>query len=535
MALSAPTHDFPRRPWSLACALALASFLVVLDITVCSAAMPHVAGGLAVSPDEGGWVLSSYLVALPTGVALSGWLSAALGRRRFYLTALGTFTAASALCGAAPSLGWLVFFRIVQGLAGGSLLPSTQAILVDAFPPERRGMAMSLYGLAPLVGPFVGPLLGGWIVDHSHWRYIFLMNLPLGLIALGMAYLLLEDPRYLDWQQLAQRGRCADYVGILLLVAGFGALQVVYSRGQRLDWFGSDLILIMLTTATVGIAVFVVWELYVPNPLLNLRLFGDRTFSVCAIITYVSFALQLGSLLVLRHTLETLLGYDATRAGLVVSSGGLAALALLPVAGWLADRVDPRILIALALLELTAVFYAGAGMNLLSDERYFVWMRCAQMIGASLLWPPLNAVAFAHVPRTQRDNASTLFSLVRNEGSSLGFVAVSTLGVWWTDMARWRLSENVHRLNPTADAALHQYATVAAERGADFAQAPLQAAAMMQNLLEQQATAVAYVNLFALFALLTLLSLPLVLLIRPHAPPGRTRDRRGGESGLQRR
>lgn len=503
-------------PWIIAVSVSLATFMELLDTTVANVALPHIAGGLAASEDETTWVLTSYLVANAIGLPLSGWFSTVLGRKRYYLGCVLMFTLTSALCGAAPSLNWLVFFRVIQGLAGGGLQPCTQAVLMDTFPAARLGMAMSVYGVAILVAPVVGPVLGGWLTDNFSWRWIFFLNVPIGALALALNGVLLKDPPYLVAQRKALRGTLRiDYLGIGFLALGFGSLEVVYSRGQRDDWFGSNFIVSFMVLAAIGLIGLVLWELYTPQPVVNLRLLKDLNFTACSVITFLAFATLYGSLMLLPQMVQTLMGYDATHAGLVLSPGGLVTIALLPVVGWLTGRVDARILIALSLAALAYAYTVASGMNLQCSELYFIYVRCLIMVGIALIWPPINATAFAHVPQAQHNNASGLYNLIRNEGGSLGISLSTTLLARWGQLAQSRLNENVHALNPHVPRALDQFAELAQADGADPIAAQHEALGMMQALIEQQAAVVTYGNIYALFAVCSLAIIPLVLLMRP--------------------
>src|SRR6266481_9169259 len=350
-------------PWIIAVAVSLAAFMEVLDTSIANVALPHIAGNLGASNDESTWVLTSYLVSNAIVLPISGWFASVLGRKRFFMTCLAIFTLSSLLCGIAPSLGAIILFRILQGVGGGGLQPMAQAILADTFPPEKRGLAFALYGVTAVVAPTIGPTLGGWITDQYTWRWIFFINLPVGILALFLIFRLVEDP---PWAKRAARaGVKIDYIGVSLLVIGVGALQVMLDKGQEEDWFGSTFIVTLAVIAGLGLIALVIWEWFYKNPIIEIRLFKNLNFLGANAMMFILGIMLFSSLVMMPQFLQTLLGYTAESAGLVLSGGGLLLLFLMPIAGTLASKIQARYIIAFGWLALSAaMYYSTQRLNL---------------------------------------------------------------------------------------------------------------------------------------------------------------------------
>jgi DHA2 family multidrug resistance protein len=370
---SAPA--LPRvNPWVIAVVVTMATFMEVLDTTIVNVSLPHIAGNLSAGVDESTWVLTSYLVSNAIVLPLSGWFSMLLGRKRFYITCVALFTLSSVLCGLASSLGMLVVFRVLQGLGGGGLQPTEQAILVDTFPPEKRGMSMAVYGVAVVAAPVIGPTMGGWITDNFSWRWIFFMNVPIGLLSMLLSSRLLSDPPH-----LAKRDRSVklkiDYIGIILVSLGLGFLQVVLDKGQTEDWFGSNFIIICSTLAVAGLLAAVLWELRQKEPVVDLTLFKDRTFFVSTAIMFVLGFVLYGSSMLLPLFAQTLLGYTAMLSGMVLSPGGIVIMIMMPIVAMLLSRVQARFLIMTGLMIIGAATLWMSHFTLGVDFRTLVWAR----------------------------------------------------------------------------------------------------------------------------------------------------------------
>lgn len=504
-------------PWVIALTVTMATFMEVLDTSIANVALKHIAGSLAASEDESTWVLTSYLVANAIALPLSGWLSTLIGRKRFYMMCVALFTFSSALCGMATTLGQLVFFRVLQGIGGGGLQPSEQAILVDTFPPAKRGMAMAVYGMAILVAPILGPTLGGWITDNYSWRWIFYINVPVGCLSLFLSNIVVEDPPYLKAQRAARRGKPLqiDYIGLGLLALGLGALEVVFDKGQQEDWFGSRFIVTLSVIAGVALTVAVIWELVHPHPIINLRLLKDRNFLFCGVVIFFAFGVLYGSTVLLPQMLQTLMGYSATMAGLVLSPAGFFTMLEMPIIGILLGRkVDARWLIMAGLSIVAIAAFWMSTLNLSVAPSQVIWPRIVQTLGAGLLWVPINTAAYLYVPREQTNNASGLFNLIRNEGSSIGVALVTTLLQRHAQFHQTWLVGHVTPLDPMANQALQQMTQTGLMSGSGPVLADQQGLAQLYRQVQQQAMALSYLDMFRLFAVASLAVVPLVFLMR---------------------
>ncbi len=502
-------------PWFIAVTVSMATFMEVLDTSIANVSLPHIAGDLSASQEETTWVLTTYLVSTAIALPMSGWLSTLMGRKRYYMLCVFLFTVSSALCGMAGSLGQLVFFRVLQGIGGGGLQPSEQAILVDTFPPARRGMAMAIYGMTILVAPVLGPTLGGWITDNYSWRWIFYINVPVGFLSLFLSNLVVEDPPYLKAQRAALRSRPfrMDYIGLGLLALGLGALEIVLDKGQQEDWFDSAFIVRLTGLAVVALVAAVVWELRHPSPIVNLRLLKDRNFLFAGIVIFFAFGVLYGSTVLLPQMLQTLMGYSATMAGLVLSPAGFFTMIEMPLIGiLLARKVDARWLIMAGLLIVATASWWMSTLNLQVAPSQVIWPRIVQTLGAGLLWVPINTAAYLYVPREQTNNASGLFNLIRNEGSSIGVAMVTTLLQRNSQLHQNRLVGHVTPLNPLATGALRQISRL--DGSTDALTGSRQGLARLYELVQRQAMILSYLDMFRLFAVASLAVIPLVLLMR---------------------
>ena len=444
-------------PWLIALTVTIATFMEVLDTSIANVALPHIAGNLGASIDDANWVLTSYLVANAMVIPLSSWLSTALGRKRYYMGCVALFTLTSALCGLATSLPMLILWRLVQGVAGGGLQPVSQAILLDTFPAERRAAGMAVYGVAALTAPVLGPTLGGWITDNYSWRWIFYINIPAGLLSLFLNGLLVEDPAYLKCERasLLLRGLRIDYIGIGLIALGLGCFELVLDKGQEWDWFGSQAIVVLAMLTLLGLAGGLVWELHHPQPFINLRLLRDRSFLVGCIIISSTYAVLYGSILLLPQMMQGLMGYDATNAGLVLSPAGLfSMITMIMSAMILRLRVDARWLIGMGGAIMALGSYWLVTLNLQAGPLQLVWPRVVQMAGAGLMFAPLAAAAVLHLPKTEMNNASGLFNMLRNEGSSVGIGLSTAVLQRRSQLHSFRLTESLQPLSTATTNAL---------------------------------------------------------------------------------
>jgi len=413
-------------PWIIAVAVSLAAFMEVLDTSIANVALPHIAGNLGASNDESTWVLTSYLVSNAIVLPISGWLVGWLGRKRFFLTCIVFFTVSSFLCGIAPSLGLLLLFRVLQGAFGGGLQPMAQAILGDTFPPEKRGLAFALYGITAICAPAIGPTLGGWITDSYSWRWVFYINVPVGALALLLVYRLVEDPPYLARTKKNLSG--FDFIGFSLLTVGVGALQIALDKGQEDDWFGSHFITTLVTIAVAGLVTLIIWEWFHKEPIVDVRLFKNFNFATSSLMFLMLGMALFSSTVLMPQLLQTLMGYSAQKAGMVLSAGALVVLVVLPLVGKLTTRFQARYLIAFGWITLAISMYASSKqIDLLMSFRSATLLRIWQYIPVAFLFVPLTLAGYVGLSAEKTNAAAGLMNFMRNIGQSVGTSAVTTL------------------------------------------------------------------------------------------------------------
>ncbi len=499
-------------PWAVALTVTLATFMEVLDTSIANVSLPHIAGNLSVSEEEATWVLTSYLVSNAIILPISAWLSRIFGRKRFYMTCVALFTASSFLCGLAPSLSVLVICRILQGVGGGGLQPSEQSILADTFPPSKRGIAFAVYGMAVVVAPAIGPTLGGWITDNYSWRWIFYINIPIGIISLFLTHRLVEDPPYLIRERAKGRPKI-DYPGLGLLVLGIGCLQVVLDKGQEKDWFSTTWITVLFIVAIYTLVAWVVWEYHHPTPIVEIRLFRNRNFSTAMFFTFVLGIVLFGTTVVIPQFLQLLLGYPAIKAGEALAGGGIMMLLMMPIAGQLVSRVDPRGMMAFGFLATAAsLVYMATHLSLQMDFTTAAKLRTYQTIGLAFIFLPSSILAYVGTPREKNNQISAMNSFVRNIGGSIGIAVISTM------LTRTAQKHQVYMAARTGagDVAFQQMAGGIAQKlahqGQPFAQQ--QAYARVAGLISAQATTLAYIDVITLLAVLVACLTPLVLIMR---------------------
>jgi DHA2 family multidrug resistance protein len=508
----------PVNPWIIALTVTLATFMEVLDTSVANVALPHIAGSLSAGQDESTWILTSYLVSNAIVLPMSGWFSQMIGRKRFYMSCVAIFTISSFLCGLAPSLGALIFFRILQGVGGGGLQPSEQAILADTFPPAKRGMAFAVYGMAVVLAPAIGPTLGGWITDNFDWRWIFFINIPVGIISLLLTNRLISDPPYM--KEGKRTGFKIDYIGLGLLALGLGTLQVVLDKGQRDDWFGSHFIVIMTTISVIALLGVLIWEWYHKDPIIDLHLFKDRSFAIGNLLMFmVGFALM-SSTVLLPLFMQTIMGYTAEKAGLALMPGGFAILIAMPVVGFLLGRYDARMLLLFGMCMLSFALFHMTRFDTAIDFRTLATARVFQAIGLAFLFVPINTAAYAFIPRNKSNAASGLINLARNIGGSIGISLVTTMLARRTQFHQASLVNNIHKGNPSLQAMMSATTHMLMSHGSSAYQASHQAYALVANTLDQQATMLAYIDNFWLLAVSVLVMIPFVFLMKKVKPGG---------------
>ncbi len=494
----------------------LATFMEVLDTSVANVALPHIAGSLSSTVEEATWVLTSYLVSNAIVLPLAGWFSSILGRKRFYLLCVVLFTASSLLCGLAPSLGMLIFFRILQGLGGGAMQPIAQAILVESFPREKQGMAMAVYGMGVVFAPIIGPTLGGWITDNSSWRWIFLINIPIGLLAFLLASAVVFDPPYLVRRKL--REMHIDYAGLGFIAVGLAFLEIFLDEGQREDWFSSNLIVVSSIVAAVCLTVAVWWELRQKDPVVDLRLLKDRNFAVSTAFMFLLGFVLYGSTMLLPVMLQTLLGYNATLSGMVLSPGGIAVAMLMPLVAVLLSRTQARWLIMFGLALSAVGLFHMARFNLEVDFRSAVMARFVQSAGLAFLFVPINTIAFAYIPKAKTNYATGLINLARNVGGSAGIAMVTTLLARRSQFHQHNLVGHLTPFDPAYNQMLQGAAQILMQKGAGAADALRQAQGILYGLMQRQAVMKAFIDCFWLLGVIFVLMIPLMMLVRRTRP-----------------
>jgi len=522
MSSAAPPLPAVRRainPWVIAAVVVIPTFMEVLDTTVANVSLRYIAGGLSAAVSDSEWVITSYLAANAIIVPISGWLAVRLGRRNYFLLSIAVFTISSGLCGMATSLWQIILFRAMQGLAGGGLQPSSQGILIDSFPPEKQGAAMTLFGVAALLAPVIGPTLGGWITVQYEWRWIFYINLPVGLLALAACYLVVEDPDYLK-AETAKAGRQTmrfDTIGLGLLVIAMASWEVVLSKGQEWDWLGDPFwrVQTLALLFVFGLAGLIAWETRHKNPVINFRPVLERNFSVSCLIIFCAYAILLGATTSLPSLLQSLFGYDALVSGLVLSPAGISSVMVLPIIGFLLGRrLDARWLIAAGLLVVSAANYWMSQMNLSISPWQVVWPRVVLITGLSMLFAPLNMAAFLYLPRELRGAAVGLFALLRNEGGSVGTSLAQTFEERREQFHTLRLNEWLTHFHPATHSFVQQAQALFFQKTGDAALSGRMAVRTLADVRQQQAASLAYFDCFWAFAVVAIFLSFFVLFMR---------------------
>jgi DHA2 family multidrug resistance protein len=484
-------------------------FMEIVDTSIANVALPHMQGNLNAGTDEVTWVLTSYLISNAVILPMTGWLARVFGRKRFLITCIVLFTLSSFLCGAAPNLAALIFFRILQGAAGGALVPMSQAIMMETFPIQERGMAMSIFGIGAMFGPVVGPTLGGWITDNLSWRWIFYINIPVGIIAVLMAKYFIFDPAYL------KRGKIPiDYWGLALLTLGIGSLQVVLDKGQQDDWFNSSFIIAFSIISLVALLLLLYVELTHEHPVINLRLFKTVSFSIGNFIMFmVGFCLY-GSVVMLPLFLQTLMGYSATQAGMVMAPGGLATLVTMPFVGAYIRRHDGRKVILAGLLLGALSMYLMRGFTLEASYWDFVWPRVLLGLALAFIFPPLSTLTLAGIAREQMGNATGMYNLLRNIGASVGIALTATFLARFAQSFQTNLVGHINPYNPFLQTRLEQLKQAAMAKGMDAVTSHNAALEIIYRIVRRQAGILTYNHIFWIIGLAFLATIPLLLLLR---------------------
>jgi DHA2 family multidrug resistance protein len=512
-----PGGEVQVNPWVVAVAVMFATFMEILDTTVVNVSLPHVAGSLSATVDEATWALTSYLVANAIVLPLAGWLARQLGRKRLLMLSVTGFTCTSFLCGLAPSLPFLVLFRVLQGATGGALQPLSQAVLLEAFPPEGRGKAMAFWGLGIVTAPIFGPVIGGWLTDSYSWRWVFYINIPVGIVSLLMMQRYVFDPPYIRGGRTAR----IDWTGIGLLALGIGALQILLDKGQEDDWFASHFMTTLAVVSAVSLVAFLVHELRAAHPVVELRVFRIRTYAAGVLLMSVVGFVLYGSLVLLPILLQTLLGYPALQAGIALAPRGVGSFLAMPVVGVILGRVDARRLLAVGLvLGAFTLVWLGA-LNLDAGYWDIFWPQFLQGMALALLFVPLTTITMDPIPRESMGNATSIFNLMRNIGGSMG-IAVSTTILARHEQAHTNvLGAHVNPYSPQAQAFLAHLRDLFLSRGADLTTATRQAEAATWYFVQRQAAMISFTDVFNLLGVVFVALLPLLLLMRsPRAGRG---------------
>ncbi|QAU48447.1 DHA2 family efflux MFS transporter permease subunit [Bradyrhizobium guangzhouense] len=506
-----------HNPYLIAFVVSIATFMEVLDTTIANVALRHIAGALAVGIDESTYVITSYLVANAIVLSISGWLSTVIGRKRFYMMCVATFTVSSLLCGFAWNLQSLVLFRILQGLGGGGMATSEQAILADSFPPQKRGQAFAIYGVAVVVAPVIGPTLGGWITDTYSWHWVFLINVPMGLLSLFLVGTLVKEPSGAEEERekLLSKGLRVDYIGFLLVAIGLGSLEYVLDEGQRNDWFGSNLIVAFAVLSAVSLLALIPWELTREDPIVDIRLLGRRQFGACFLVMLGTGAVLISTTQLLPQLLQTELNYTALLAGLALSPGGIATLMLMPVVGRLVGTVQPKYLIMFGAAVVAFSMWHLTGLNGDITYGYAALARIFLAIGLPFLFLPVTTASYDGVPPDKTNQASALINVARNIGGSMGVALAQTILAQRQQFHQSRLIERAAPSDLGYQQTIDAMTRYFQAQGSNASDAASQAVAWVGKTLQQQVDFLAYIDVFWTLAIIAVLMIPTAAVLRP--------------------
>ncbi|MCK1333839.1 MULTISPECIES: DHA2 family efflux MFS transporter permease subunit [unclassified Bradyrhizobium] len=506
-----------HNPYLIAFVVSIATFMEVLDTTIANVALRHIAGGLAVGIDESTYVITSYLVANAIVLSISGWLSTVIGRKRFYMMCVAIFTVSSLLCGFAWNLQALVLFRILQGLGGGGMATSEQAILADSFPPHKRGQAFAIYGVAVVVAPVVGPTLGGWITDTYTWHWVFLINVPMGLLSLFLVGTLVKEPSGAEEERekLLSKGLRVDYVGFLLVAIGLGSLEYVLDEGQRNDWFGSNMIVFFAVLSAMSLLALIPWELTREDPIVDLRLLGRRQFAACFMVMLATGAVLISTTQLLPQLLQSDLNYTAMLAGLALSPGGVATLVLMPVVGRLVSSVQPKYLIMFGAAIVAFSMWHLTGLTGDITYGYAAMSRIFLALGLPFLFLPVTTASYDGVPPDKTNQASALINVARNIGGSMGVALAQTILAQRQQFHQSRLIEHAAPSDLGYQQTIETMTRFFQAQGSNASDAASQAVAWVGRTLQQQVDLLAYIDVFWTLAIIAVLMIPTAAVLRP--------------------
>ena len=504
-------------PWLIAFVVSLAAFMEVLDTSIANVALPHIAGNLGASSEESTWVLTSYLVSNAIVLPITGWLVSLLGRKRFFLICIALFTVSSLLCGIAPTLAILLISRVIQGAGGGGLQPMAQAILADTFPPAKRGLAFSVYGVTAVVAPSIGPTLGGWITDNYTWRWIFLMNLPVGILAMFLVFTFVEDPPFL--KRMTLKESTVDYVGFGFLAIGIAFLQIVLDKGQEDDWFGSNFILTLSIISVIALVCLVLWELHVKDPIVDVRLFKNLNFATSCLMMFMVGAASFSTTVLMPQFLQSLMGYSAQSAGMVLSAAAIILLIELPLVGRLTARIQARYLMAFGWALLTvAMFFSTHRIDLQISFASATWLRIAQYVPIGFIFIPATMVAYLGLPQEKSNAVAGLVNFVRNMGSSVGTSAVTTILARRAQLHQAMLASHTSLSDPAFRDSAASLADRLRQGGVD--QPQMQAYGRLYESMQNQASTLSYIDAFWMLGIAAGVMFLLSFMLRSNNPRG---------------
>ena len=503
----------PRfNPWVIALTVTLATFMEALDSSIANVALPHIAGALGASYDEATWVLTSYLVSNAIVLPISGWIANRIGRKRFYMTCVVAFTVFSFCCGLATSLGMLVVFRVFQGAAGGGLQPSERAILADTFAPEKRSVAFAIYGMAVVVAPAIGPTIGGWITDNYDWRWIFFLNIPIGILSILLTSRIVEDPPYL--KRVRKKLGSVDGIGLGLLALTIGSLQIMLDKGQEKDWFGSHLIVTCAVLAGIGLVAFLWRELTAEHPIVDLSLYRSRNFAMTQLVMLVIGSALYATTVMIPQFLQEILGYTATEAGMVLSLGGLVLIVMLPIVGFLGQKLDPRAMICFGFAWVSFGIWRISSLDLSISFWDAASWRVIMVIGMPFLFVPISVMSYVGVPQEKNNEVSGLTALARNIGGSLGISFISTMLVRRAQVHQNYLAAHVYPGAPNYRILTGGFSRMMVTRGSSVADASHRSVAHTYQMMVQQANVLAYVDTIHALVILTVCLIPIGYLMK---------------------
>ena len=512
----------PRvNPWVVAIVVTLATFMEILDTSIANVSLPHIAGGLGTDLTEATWVLTSYLVANAVVLPLSAFFSRVFGRKNFYMSCVVMFTGASFLCGVAPSLGWLIFFRVLQGMGGGGLAPSEQAILVDTFPPAKRGGAFALYSMAIVMAPAVGPTLGGFITDNYSWRWVFFINIPVGILSLMLTSALIDDsPEFEQEAREARRGGKlrVDYLGILLIGLGLGCLEVVLDKGQEDDWFGSPFIVAFFVVAMASLVLAVVWEWFHDDPVVDLSMLTERNFAISCGIYLILGAILFGTTVIIPQMLQSLYGYTATDAGEALGPGAFVVVLMAPVVVKFSPKIGAGRMVGFGFFVIALSMWRFTHFTLDATYKDFVLARMLQGFGLAFVFVPTAAIAYSYLPPNKNNKASSMTNLFRNQGGSFGIAFATTMFARRQQHHQNVLGSNLTAGNPQYRAFIHGAQGMLTHAGVSPVAAVNRAQAMLGQTLGQQVGVLSYLDCFWLLGLISLTGVLLAMGVRKFKP-----------------